>query len=210
MLFADLRLEEWEETMILERREKVLHIAAVQADYRDRRLYLSFGWLLIVWLLAALPLSGQTTAKDIEVAARAVAFLASKPSGSQTTAVVYAPGSADSKADADAIAAILAGGVTANKVTLEAPKVVTASELSSLSGVTVVFVARGMSAHYAAPLLVVLGTTLGMLVADTPAVFAGERLATRIPMKWVHGSAATLFALLGVATLAGMGARLGF
>ena len=136
--------------MILERREKVLHIAAVQADYRDRRLYLSFGWLLIVWLLAALPLSGQTTAKDIEVAARAVAFLASKPSGSQTTAVVYAPGSADSKADADAIAAILAGGVTANKVTLEAPKVVTASELSSLSGVTVVFVARGMSAHYAA------------------------------------------------------------
>lgn len=67
-----------------------------------------------------------------------------------------------------------------------------------------------MSAHYAAPLLVVLGTTLGMLVADTPAVFAGERLATRIPMKWVHGSAAALFALLGVATLAGMGARLGF
>ncbi|MGE3847580.1 MAG: TMEM165/GDT1 family protein [Gammaproteobacteria bacterium] len=67
-----------------------------------------------------------------------------------------------------------------------------------------------MSAHYAAPLLVVLGTTLGMLVADTPAVFAGERLATRIPMKWVHGSAATLFALLGIATLAGLGARLGF
>ncbi|MBX9605480.1 MAG: TMEM165/GDT1 family protein [Gammaproteobacteria bacterium] len=67
-----------------------------------------------------------------------------------------------------------------------------------------------MSAHYAAPLLVVLGTTLGMLVADTPAVFAGERLATRIPMKWVHGSAAALFALLGVATLAGMGARFGF
>ncbi|MGE0860124.1 MAG: TMEM165/GDT1 family protein [Gammaproteobacteria bacterium] len=67
-----------------------------------------------------------------------------------------------------------------------------------------------MSAHYAAPLLVVLGTTLGMLVADTPAVFAGQRLATRIPMKWVHGSAATLFALLGIATLAGLGARLGF
>ncbi len=67
-----------------------------------------------------------------------------------------------------------------------------------------------MSAHYAAPLLVVLGTTLGMLVADTPAVFAGDRLATRIPMKWVHVSAATLFALLGIVTLVGLGSRLGF
>ena len=31
-----------------------------------------------------------------------------------------------------------------------------------------------MAAHYAAPLLVVFGTTLGMLIADVPAVFAGE------------------------------------
>jgi putative Ca2+/H+ antiporter (TMEM165/GDT1 family) len=67
-----------------------------------------------------------------------------------------------------------------------------------------------MAAHYAAPLQVVAGTTLGMLLADVPAVFAGERLATRIPLKWVHGSAALLFALLGIATLAGLGARFGF
>jgi len=36
-----------------------------------------------------------------------------------------------------------------------------------------------MAAHYAAPLMVVIGTTLGMLIADVPAVFAGDKLATK-------------------------------
>lgn len=67
-----------------------------------------------------------------------------------------------------------------------------------------------MAAHYANPMLVVIGTTLGMLVADVPAVFVGDRLAAKIPMKLVHGVAAAIFALLGVATLLGAGARLGF
>lgn len=66
-----------------------------------------------------------------------------------------------------------------------------------------------MAAHYATPLLVVIGTTLGMLIADVPAVFVGNQLATRIPMKLVHSIAAAIFALLGVATLLGAGARLG-
>ena len=67
-----------------------------------------------------------------------------------------------------------------------------------------------MAAHYAQPLLVVAGTTLGMLIADVPAVFVGDRLAGRIPMKLVHGIAAAVFAALGVATLLGAGATLGF
>ncbi|WP_028838370.1 MULTISPECIES: TMEM165/GDT1 family protein [Thermomonas] len=67
-----------------------------------------------------------------------------------------------------------------------------------------------MAAHYATPLLVVIGTTLGMLIADVPAVFVGDRLANRIPMKLVHSIAAGIFALLGVATLLGAGAKLGF
>jgi putative Ca2+/H+ antiporter (TMEM165/GDT1 family) len=67
-----------------------------------------------------------------------------------------------------------------------------------------------MAAHYASPVLVVIGTTLGMLIADVPAVFVGDKLAGRIPMKLVHGIAAALFALLGVATLLGAGASLGF
>ena len=67
-----------------------------------------------------------------------------------------------------------------------------------------------MAAHYAAPLLVVVGTTLGMLLADVPAVFMGEKLAGRIPMRLLHGVAAAVFALLGVATLLGVGSRFGF
>jgi putative Ca2+/H+ antiporter (TMEM165/GDT1 family) len=67
-----------------------------------------------------------------------------------------------------------------------------------------------LTAHYAAPVLVVIGTTLGMLIADVPAVLLGDRLAGRIPMKLVHSIAALIFALLGLATLMGAGANFGF
>ena len=66
-----------------------------------------------------------------------------------------------------------------------------------------------MAAHYASPLWVVVGTTLGMLIADVPAVFVGDKLASKIPMKLVHGIAAAIFALLGAATLLGAGSRFG-
>ena len=61
-----------------------------------------------------------------------------------------------------------------------------------------------LAAHYAAPLLVVIGTTLGMLVADVPAVFVGNRFAAKIPMKLVHSIAAGIFAVMGVLTLFGI------
>jgi putative Ca2+/H+ antiporter (TMEM165/GDT1 family) len=58
-----------------------------------------------------------------------------------------------------------------------------------------------LAAHYASPLLVVAGTTLGMLIADVPAVFVGNRFAQTIPMKLVHTVAAGIFAVMGVLTL---------
>jgi Ca2+/H+ antiporter, TMEM165/GDT1 family len=66
-----------------------------------------------------------------------------------------------------------------------------------------------MSAHYNDVLMVVAGTTLGMLIADVPAVFAGDKLAEKIPMKLVHRIAAAMFAALGAATLFGIGAGFG-
>ena len=66
-----------------------------------------------------------------------------------------------------------------------------------------------LAAHYGAPLLVVIGTTLGMLIADVPAVLVGGRLSARIPMKLVHSIAAAIFAVLGIATLLGAGEGLG-
>jgi putative Ca2+/H+ antiporter (TMEM165/GDT1 family) len=58
-----------------------------------------------------------------------------------------------------------------------------------------------LAAHYNTPLLVVIGTTLGMLIADVPAVFVGNKFAEKIPMKLVHSIAAGIFALMGVLTL---------
>ena len=58
-----------------------------------------------------------------------------------------------------------------------------------------------LAAHYGAPLMVVAGTTLGMLVADVPAVFVGNKFAEKIPMRLVHSIAAGIFALMGLLTL---------
>ncbi|MDI3511202.1 MAG: TMEM165/GDT1 family protein [Pseudomonadota bacterium] len=67
-----------------------------------------------------------------------------------------------------------------------------------------------MAARFPDPITVVIGTTLGMMLANVPAVLLGDRLAGRIPMKLVHGIAAAIFAALGVATLLGAGESLGF
>jgi len=66
-----------------------------------------------------------------------------------------------------------------------------------------------LAANYAAPVMVVIGTTLGMLIADVPAVFVANKFADKIPMKLVHSIAAGIFALLGVLTLLGVGTKLG-
>ena len=66
-----------------------------------------------------------------------------------------------------------------------------------------------LAARYDSLLAVVCGTTLGMMLANVPAVYLGDKIANRVSLKLVHGIAAAVFALLGVATLLGAGARLG-
>ena len=66
-----------------------------------------------------------------------------------------------------------------------------------------------MAAQFSSAMLVVIGTTLGMLIADVPAVFLGNKFAAKIPMKWIHGIAAAIFALLGVLTLTGFASVIG-
>jgi putative Ca2+/H+ antiporter (TMEM165/GDT1 family) len=67
-----------------------------------------------------------------------------------------------------------------------------------------------LAAQYNAFVAVVAGTTLGMMIANVPAVLLGDRIANRMPIRLVHGIAAAIFAILGIATLLGAGARLGF
>ena len=58
-----------------------------------------------------------------------------------------------------------------------------------------------LAANYSSVILVVIGTTLGMMIADVPAVFIGTKFAQKVSMKLVHGIAAAVFAVLGVITL---------
>ncbi len=62
-----------------------------------------------------------------------------------------------------------------------------------------------LAARYSSLVAVVAGTTLGMMLANVPAVFFGDRVAARISMKWVHGISAAIFAALGVLTLLNVG-----
>jgi putative Ca2+/H+ antiporter (TMEM165/GDT1 family) len=62
-----------------------------------------------------------------------------------------------------------------------------------------------LAAQYASLWAVVAGTTLGMMIANVPAVLLGEVAATKLPMRLVRGLAAVLFFLLGVLVLAGVG-----
>ena len=61
-----------------------------------------------------------------------------------------------------------------------------------------------LAARYPDLLAVVAGTTLGMLLANVPAVLLGDKLAGRLSMRLVHGVAAALFALLGLLTWLGI------
>jgi putative Ca2+/H+ antiporter (TMEM165/GDT1 family) len=58
-----------------------------------------------------------------------------------------------------------------------------------------------LAARYDALVAVVAGTTLGMLVANAPAVWLGERLAQRVNMKVMRWIAAALFFVLGALAL---------
>jgi Ca2+/H+ antiporter, TMEM165/GDT1 family len=55
-----------------------------------------------------------------------------------------------------------------------------------------------LAARFPDTLAVVAGTTLGMMLANVPAIIAGDRFANRLPTKLVHGIAAVLFVVLGV------------
>lgn len=66
-----------------------------------------------------------------------------------------------------------------------------------------------LSARFHDIFLVTLGTTLGMMVANVPAVLLGEKAATKMPLKLVHGIAAAIFAVMGALALADVGAAFG-
>jgi putative Ca2+/H+ antiporter (TMEM165/GDT1 family) len=63
-----------------------------------------------------------------------------------------------------------------------------------------------LAARFKSLVWVTLGTTLGMMIANVPAVWFGERAVRLVPMAWVHGIAAAVFAVIGLLILLGVGA----
>ena len=61
-----------------------------------------------------------------------------------------------------------------------------------------------LGARFGDVVMVTLGTTLGMLLANVPAVYLGEELVKRVPLKAVRIAAALLFAALGLWLLAAL------
>ena len=62
-----------------------------------------------------------------------------------------------------------------------------------------------LAARYQSVLVVTAGTTLGMMLANVPAVLFGDKVVRWVPMAWVHRIAAFVFAALGVLVLLGAG-----
>jgi putative Ca2+/H+ antiporter (TMEM165/GDT1 family) len=62
-----------------------------------------------------------------------------------------------------------------------------------------------LAARYADLVPVVAGSTLGLMLANVPAVFLGDQVTKWVPMRVVHLVSAAIFALLGVLTLFNVG-----
>jgi putative Ca2+/H+ antiporter (TMEM165/GDT1 family) len=58
-----------------------------------------------------------------------------------------------------------------------------------------------LGARYDDLLAVVMGTTIGMMLANAPAVWLGQKFTSALPIKWVHAVAAIIFIAIGIATL---------
>ena len=62
-----------------------------------------------------------------------------------------------------------------------------------------------LAARYDALVSVTLGTTLGMMIANVPAVLLGDKAVKFVPIAWVHRIAAVVFAVIGLLVLLGVG-----
>ncbi len=76
-----------------------------------------------------------------------------------------------------------------------------AAELGDKSQVATLMLA----ARFESLIAVIAGAALGEMLAIVPAVLLGQKLLGRVPLRWVHGIAAAVFAALGVAVLSGLG-----
>jgi putative Ca2+/H+ antiporter (TMEM165/GDT1 family) len=56
-----------------------------------------------------------------------------------------------------------------------------------------------LAAHYQSVAIVTIGTTLGMMIANIPAVYLGEMAARKLPLAWMRRIAAGMLFLMAIA-----------
>ena len=65
-----------------------------------------------------------------------------------------------------------------------------------------------LAAQFSSLWAVVAGTTLGMMIANVPAVLLGEKVTKAVPIRLIHGVTAAIFVVLGSMALFNIGGLL--
>lgn len=78
------------------------------------------------------------------------------------------------------------------------------AEIGDKTQIATVILAAKFSADMWMTMVVIAGTTFGMLLANVPVIFAGKWLMDKLPLGIAHKIACVLFILLGIGTLVGM------
>lgn len=109
-------------------------------------------WFLVCLFTAALAFAqgaqAEVSERDVQVAARAIALLSTKPTGEQSTSIVYDKSNAASAAEAEALSAILSASNGTGKIKFGTPKLVDISALSDMGGTSIAFLTSGLSGKY--------------------------------------------------------------
>jgi len=115
----------------------------------------------------------ETTRKDLLVMARMISFLSTRPSGVVHVAIVYAPGNAESRQDADGLLATLGSGLTVGSLTL-VPLLVPVDQLQTMAGVAAVVVTAGLDSYFDAIFHTTAALKLVSLSSDFNCVRSGK------------------------------------
>ncbi|MFZ5610536.1 MAG: hypothetical protein ACOY99_13115 [Pseudomonadota bacterium] len=115
----------------------------------------------------------ETTEKDIQVAARAVAFMENAPSGDTPAAIIYDPANGATKAEAEAIQKAMGAGLKAGNANLQ-PKLVAVGSLGDLAGARVAFVTGGLGAQHGAIFAAAAPKSILTVSTDMSCVDAGK------------------------------------
>jgi hypothetical protein len=142
-----------------------------RTDRQSARRVALVSALCLMLVVPARSWAADMTAKDVQIAAKAIGFLQPAPSGDVTVAIVYPAGDAAGKQAAEVIAGYFGSGLKAHGATLT-PKVVDTTALGSGSGYVAVIVVDAASGD--AAMRAAQAQHIPCITSDLAAVQAGH------------------------------------